>query len=163
MATEKSRRTIDLLPRSAKITNLNFSPEKAGTELVERVDLSLKFVVIDKEIEQVINAKGDPLQLLWAKDGTVMLREIKTLPIGLIAEGTFRIGIDEENLYVFDDAVLKKLKVTPHMNRQAEVTCQVRVDPGDYLADLGHIRVTENCVFSFMGRGKDEPQGELEV
>ena len=67
----------------------------------------------------------------------------------------------------FEGAKLKKIKLTPFIDRQAEVKCQVRVNPTGNLEQLGHIRITEACVVAFTGagieKGKNKDQTELEV
>ena len=60
MATQKTKRSIELKRRPATVTHLNFSPEKAGDELVERVDLSITFRVVDMDVDEVLNTQGNP-------------------------------------------------------------------------------------------------------
>lgn len=165
MASSKKARKINLKLRQCDFKNLNFQPEKAGEELVERADLSLVFRVKDMEIDELVSAKGNPLQLLWHKDKTVMFRDIKTLEVGIEAEGTLSIGISDEHMIEFDNAKLKKVKITPHVELQAEIKCQVRVDPTGNLEELGQMRITEDCVMSFTGAEaeKDDKQEALEV
>jgi len=165
MATSKSKRTVNLKLRQCEFKNLNFQPEKAGDELVERADLSLVFVVKDMEIDELLSAKANPLQLLWHKDKTVMFRDVKTIPVAFEAIGTLSIGISDEQLIDFDNAKLKKLSITPHVELQAEVKCQVRVDPTGNLEELGQMRVTEDCVMKFAGSEAedDDKQEGLDV
>lgn len=166
MATGKFNRSIDLKLRQAEFTNLNFSPEKSGPDLVERADLSLKFVVKDMEIDELVSAKGNPLQLLWHADKTVMFRDIKSFAVDLEAEGTLTIGVSDEQVLTFENAKLKKVTITPHVELQAEVKCQVRVDPTGNLEELGQIRIQQNCVVAFSGKGIDKSksgQQKLEV
>ena len=171
MATAKSDiprpRTVTLKRRPATITNLNFQPEKAGDSLVERVDLSLNFIVKDMEVDELVNTKSNPLKLLWHTDGGVQFRELKALNLDLEAEGTLEIGLDDEHMLSFESAKLKKIFVTPYVDRQAEIKCQVRIDPTGYLEKLGQIRIHEDCVFAFAGAGvgksKNKDQEEMEV
>lgn len=153
MATQKSKRTIVLKLRQAEFKNLNFQPEKAGDDLVERADLSLTFVIKDMEIDELISAKGNPLKLLWHSDKTVMFREIKTLALDFEAEGTFTIGINDEQTITFENAKLKKVRITPHIELQAEVKCQVRIDPTGNLEALGQMRIQQDVVIAFSGAG----------
>ena len=88
-----SKRSLTLKLRQATVSNLNFSPEKAGDELVERVDLSISFRVLDMDVDEIINTKSNPLQLLWAKDGGLMFRELDMLSLDFEAEGTLEIGL----------------------------------------------------------------------
>ncbi len=165
MATAKGKRTIDLKLRQAQFKNLNFQPEKAGDDLVERADLSLTFVVKDMEIDELVSAKANPLKLLWHTDKTVMFREIKTLNVAFEALGKLTIGISDEQTITFDNAKLKKVKITPHIELQAEVSCQVRIDPTGNLEELGQMRIAQDCVIAFSGAEaeKDDKQQGLDV
>ncbi len=174
MATEKvtkinakSRRSLDLKLRPATVTNLNFSPEKEGKELVERVDLSLTFRVLDMDVDEIVNTKSNPLKLLWANDGTLQFRELDMITLDFEAEGTLEIGLTDETVLVFENAKIRKFKVFPHIDRQAEIQCQVRIDPTGALEELGQIRIHQDCVLSFSGygvqKGKNKDQAELEV
>ncbi len=174
MATEKvtninakPKRSLDLKLRPATVTNLNFSPEKAGEELVERVDLSLTFRVLDMDVDEIVNTKSNPLKLLWANDGTLQFRELDMITLDFEAEGTLEIGLTDETVLVFENAKIRKFKVFPHIDRQAEIKCQVRIDPTGALEELGQIRIHQDCVLSFSGygvqKGKNKDQAELEV
>lgn len=153
MATEKRKRPIDLKLRQAEFKNLNFQPEKAGDDLVERADLSLTFVIKDMEIDELVSAKGNPLKLLWHSDKTVMFREIKSFVVDFEAEGTLSIGISDEHTIDFKNAKLKKVVITPHIELQAQVKCQVRIDPTGNLEALGQMRIHQDCVIAFTGKG----------
>ncbi len=165
MATTKNKRAINLTLRQAQVSNLNFSPEKAGKKRVERVDLSLTFIVKDMEIDELVSAKGNPLKLLWHTDGTVMFRELGKFELDFQAEGDAIIGLTDEHLLKFPGAKLKKISITPHIERQAQVKCQIRVDPTGHMEELGQITIQEICVFSFTGIGveKDDKQKSLDV
>ena len=168
MATQKNKRSIDLKRRPASVTNLNFSPEKAGKDkLVERVDLSITFRVLDMDVDEVLNTKSNPLKVLWVNDGGLMFRELEMLTLDFEAEGTLEIGLTDESLLAFENAKIKKFKVYPYIDRQAEIKCQVRIDPTGCLEQLAAIRIHEDCVFSFSGygieKGKNKNQGQLEV
>ncbi len=160
MATAKSKRSIILKLRQAEFTNLNFQPEKAGKDqLVERADLSLIFVVKDMEIDELVSAKGNPLKLLWHTDKTVMFREIKSFAVDFEAEGTLTIGISDEHTIAFENAKLKKVRITPHIELQAEIKCQVRIDPTGNLEALGQMRIHQDCVVAFSGTGIEKDNG----
>ena len=167
MATQKTKRSIELKLRPATVTNLNFSPEKAGDELVERVDLSITFRVQDKDIDEVIKTKDSPLNVLWQPSGTLMFRELNMITLDFEAEGLLEIGLVDDALIEFENAKIRKFKVFPHIDRQVEIKCQVRIDPTGFLEDLGQIRIQQGCVFSFSGygieKGKNKNQGELKV
>ncbi|MCH7801624.1 MAG: hypothetical protein IIC24_08820, partial [Chloroflexi bacterium] len=135
--------------------------------LVERVDLSLTFRVLDMDVDEVINTKGNPLSLLWTKEGSLMFRELEMLTLDFEAEGTLEIGLTDETLLSFENAKIRKFKVYPYIDRQAQIKCQVRIDPTGSMEELGHIRIHQDCVFSFNGygieKGKNKSQAELEV
>ena len=165
MATAKGKRTINLALRQAEFKNLNFQPEKAGDELVERADLSIIFVIKDMEVDELVSAKGNPLKLLWHTDKTVMFREIKTFDVAFEAVGTLTIGISDEHTITFENAKLKKVKITPHIELQAQIKCQVRVDPTGNLEALGQMRIHQDVVIAFSGAEaeKDDKQQGLDV
>lgn len=165
MVTAKSKRTVSLKLRQATISNLNLKPEKHGDDLQPRVDISLKFVIKDKEIDELVSAKGNPLQLLWHKDKTVMFREIKSFDIDFEAMGTLIIGVTDEFTVEFETAKLKKIVITPFIELQAEIKCQVRVDPTGHLEALEEMLIQQDCVFSFSGTEaeKDNTQQNMEV
>ncbi len=165
--SKKGKRSLDLKLRQAKVTNLNFSPEKAGKELVERVDLDIKFRVLDMDVDEIVNTKGNPLKLLWATDGTLQFRELEMITLDFEAEGTLEIGLTDELVIAFANAKIRKFKVFPHIDRQAEIKCQVRIDPTGFMEELGQIRIHEDCALSFSGygveKGKNKDHAELEV
>ena len=168
MATAKTNRTIELAARTAQVTNLNFSPEKSGDNLVERVDMSIGFLTEGLDIDEIVNAKGNPLQLLWHKDGGVQFRELDKFEIKLTAEGLAQFGETDETMVEFPGAKLKKVAVTPMHDRKLGVTCQVRIDPAGHLEELGQMRINKECVFAFSGKGiasgkKKDDQQTLEV
>ena len=167
MATQKTKRSIELKLRPATVTNLNFSPEKAGDELVERVDLSITFRVVDMDVDEVLNTQGNPHRGLWTEDGGLMFRELEMLTLAFEAEGTLEIGLTEDDVLSFENAKIRKFKVYPYIGRQAEIKCQVRIDPTGNLEELGDIRIHQDCIFSFSGygieKGKNKNQGELKV
>lgn len=106
-----------------KLTNLNYSPEKAGEGLVPRVDLSLELAFV--------NSDGD-------------------------------------TVYTFAEAHLKKFSVDIHHSAAAVVKCQLRVDPGEHLDELGDMRIAQKALFAFRGafgekEADEEGQGTLEL
>lgn len=168
MATKK--RTVDLPLVQAKVTNLNFKPEKHGAEFQPRADMSIEFLVQDEHVDEFVNTKSNPLKVLWHGDGAPMFRELGDtgIPIALKAQGTAKIGASEEALLTFDTATLKSIRVKPLINRQLQVSCQIRVDPTDHLDELGDLAVHQSAVVSFDGSqvangNKNEDQGKLEV
>ena len=162
---KKSKRTVNLTVRQATISNLNLKPEKHGDELQARVDISLKFVIKDMEIDELISAKGNPLQLFWHKDKTVMFPDIKNFEVAFEATGTLIIGVSDLHTVEFENAKLKKITITPFIELQAGVTCQVRVDPPGNLEALDEMLITQDVVFSFAGTeaDKDDSQQNLDV
>lgn len=168
MATTK--RSINLDRRQVRFTNLNFSPEKAGDDLVERSDLDFEILLDEKDIGQILKTKGNPLRLLWDKDGEITLRELaKPLELNLKLVGTLRlaaVGGDGSEELVFEDAVFKKPKLTPMIGHKASLHAQVRVEPTGMLEALGQMRVREECVLAFAGGAeaeRNDNQSELKV
>ena len=116
---------------------------------------------------QVSTTKSDAVHVQWYEDGTQQLRERDLITLDFEAEGTLEIGLTDESLLAFENAKIKKFKVYPYIDRQAEIKCQVRIDPTGCLEQLAAIRIHEDCVFSFSGygieKGKNKNQGQLEV
>lgn len=165
MATAKKIRKLSLDLRQGSVTNLNLVTEKHGDELVSRCDISLGFTVKDMEVDELISAKGNPLQLLWHTDKSVMFRDVDSIPVGFKAEGTLQVGVSDEHLVGFDNALLKKIVVTPFQGLQAGVKCQVRVDPTGHLEALDEMLITGDVVCSFSGEEaiKEDSQQGLDV
>src|SRR3989304_10618744 len=61
-------RSIQLKSRQAKVTNLNLKPEASGKDLVARADISIEFLLADKEIDQLVAFEGGA-ELLWEEAG----------------------------------------------------------------------------------------------
>lgn len=96
-----------------------------------------------------------------------MFRDLECLPLGREAVGKLKIGIDDEHMAIFDNAILKKIVMLPHVDFQAAIKCKIRVDPTGHLEQLAQMVIVQDCTFSFAGVGidksKNENQGELEV
>ena len=144
---------IKLKRREAKCTNLNYQPERAGDDLVPRVDLSLEFLLEPDEIDGLVQARGNVLQALWDKDGDPMFLHLHDFELDLVAEGQLLISHTASNEALdFDAAKLKKIHVTPHLDRRALISCQIRIDPGTHLDELGDIRLHERCSIEYQGK-----------
>lgn len=155
----KKERLVELDLRTAKVKNLNFSPEKAGDKLVERADLSLEFLIEEADVPAVIHTRGNPLQVLWDGKGEPQLREVPILALDLRAVGTATFNMenrDEEDGMEFEDAVLKKATFEPMLGRKGTLRCQVRVDPTDRMDELAALVIEGKCAFSFSGSGANE-------
>ncbi len=164
-----AKRSINLARRQVRMTNLNFQPEKSGDDLVERSDLSFEILLDESDIGQVLATRGNPLRVLWDKDGEVTLRELGDalkLDLQLVGRLTLaEVGGNGSEL-VFESAKLKKCKLTPMIGHKASLECQVRVDPTGMLEDLGRMRVREDCVLAFNGGAeseKSEDQQEIKL
>lgn len=146
------------------MTNLNFSPEKSGEELVERADLSFELMLDEQDIAQVLAVRGNALKILWDKDGELALTELPApLVLELEAEGTLLVGyVGLDEALEFEGARLKKCKLEPMYGCKATLTCQVRVDPTGQLEELGQLRVREDCMWGFVGRGVAPPASKQE-
>lgn len=161
-------RLINIEHKFAQLKNLNHSPEKSGDELVERVDLSLEFLIETDELDMIIDSSLPVRETLFDKDGNPALRELGVIALSTKAEGRAYFGRDKKDRKKFDLSVLKKIKVDPINDRRAVVTAQIRVDPGEHLVYLGHLRVEQECVFSFSGSTdksieKNDDQEEMNV
>jgi len=162
-----AQRQIDLKVRSARVTNVNFTPEKAGKTKVERCDVSLRFLLEELDVDAVINTKSNVLQLLWDGEGLPQLKDLDSIELTTTAVGecTLGDGAGEEKIS-FDSATLKKINLKPIINREAEMTCQVRVNPKGMCEYLVGLSVEDGCLFSFAGRTenpKKGKQGKLDV
>lgn len=162
--TDKKPHVINLRRREAQFRNLNFQPEKAGEELVERADLDFEILLEEDEVEMVMVTRGNVLQVLWDKDGEPQMRDVEDIQIELTAEGKLEIGnVGSDSVFDFEPAKLKKLKLTPLMGRVASLRLQVRVDPTGYLDRLGKLRIKQRVKFGFLGRGATEDGGEQKL
>ena len=170
MATAKKNRKLELPLTQAQVSNLNFSPEKHGDNFEPRADLSLAFIVKDLTVAEFVNTKSNPLKVLWDTKGGPMFRELggTGIPIAMKCTGTAELGSSEEVLLTFENATLKNIKVTPIIDHQLEVSCQIRVDTTDHLDELGELVLDKSAVVRFTGEqvatgNKNEDQGKLEV
>lgn len=162
-------REVVLPLRTAKVRNMNFAPEKAGDKLVERADMSLEFLIEERDVPAVIHTRGNPLQVLWDGKGEPQLREVPVLSLDLrvVGEATFNMeNRDEDDAMTFEDAVLKKATFEPMLGRKGTLRCQVRVDPTDKMDELAALVIEGKCAFSFAGSGAaedEDEQGKLNV
>lgn len=166
----KPKRVLVLGLRTVLITNLNFSPEIAGDKLVERADLSLEVLLEKDDIPGIVLVRGNPLQVLWDKNGEPQLRELGKLALDLKIDGTARFGLasgDEEDMMSFEGAVLKKVAIEPMLGFKATMRCQVRVNPAMHLEELASLVIERKGAFSFEGHGtqasEPDPQEKLAV
>lgn len=167
-APKKKGRSLAIGRRTVSVSNMNFSPEAAGDKLVERVDLSLEILLERDDIEDVVLTRGNPLQVLWDKNGEPQLRELdRWLTLDLKVQGACHLGLAKEDDEIeFDPAVLKKVRIEPMLGFKATMTCQVRVDPTDHLEELAQMVIDRKATFSFQGVGvqeKEDTQGKLNV
>lgn len=131
--------------------------------------MSLTFLVSDVDIPDILDCKNNPLQALWHSDKTPALRELQgAIKLSTQAQGTLKLGLTDELAVAFDDAILKSVSIKPLMKLEAEIKCQVRVDPSDRLELLEDLLVATEGVFAFEGEGiknekKDANQGDLDV
>jgi hypothetical protein len=166
--TSKKGRHVAIGRRTVAVNNMNFSPEAAGDKLVERVDLSLEVLLERDDIEDVVLTRGNPLQVLWDKNGEPQLRELdRWLTLDLKVVGVAQLGlVKEDDEIEFEAAVLKKVRIEPMLGFKATMTCQVRVDPTDHLEELAQMVIDRKATFSFTGAGvqeKADGQGKLDV
>lgn len=164
----KKARAVVLARREVKVHNLNFSPELSGDKLVERADLTLEFLAEEDDISELLNTRGNPLQVLWDKNGEPQLRELDgplALDLKILGECQLE-SVNGDIVRMFERATLKKVKLLPMLGFKASVTCQIRVDPTDNLEWLAELVIARKCVMDFAGEGaaeKDTGQGKLNV
>ena len=170
MSTTKSKRGVALDLRQASFSSLNLTTENHGKDQkVPRVDVSMQFLVQDVDMPEILDCKGNALETLWHSDGTPTFRELKgSIALTTKVEGVVELGLTDEHVALFPKAMLKAVKVTPLMKYQAEVTCQVRVDPTDHLPLLEDLLVAGKGVMAFVGDenvndDKPENQEKLDV
>lgn len=157
---------VNITLRTAKVTNLNFQPERAGDDLLERVDLSLEFLLQRDEIEELLSTVSNPLKVLWHSSGNPQLRDADWIPLTCKASGKAQLGSEADGtdaVLYFQPSTLKKIKVRPVLGFNLEVTCQVRVDPTGHLEELGDIRIAEESAFAFLGEAEPAPTKERGV
>jgi len=149
-----------------QVSNLNLTTEKHGKDnKAPRCDISFTCLLEELDHGELVQCKGNVLKVLWHTDGTPQLKELKKLTLDVKAKGTAKLGLDEDNLAEFDEAVLKSVSVAPLLKTRAELSAQIRVDPTDHLDMLEDLLVSGKGVFSFSGEGvqKDDTQGDLDV
>lgn len=161
----KVNRLVNLTRRTVKVKNLNYSPENAGEEKVARVDLSLEFLLEADDIDEIVSARTNPLNVLWDKQGRPSLRDLEWLPLEIECKGKLELNDGSDQVLTFDPAMLRRVKLHPMQRNQAEMRCQVRIDPGDHLNVLGDMRIHEEAVMLFTGADVTEPdtQEKLDV
>ena len=158
-------REIKLAKRQVKMTNLNFSPEKAGTELVEKVDLSMQMVLTTADLDAFLETRTKlPSELLFDEEGNPAFPAAAAFPLELQAGGSCTFaptGAKSGN--AFKNAVLKRCHLELMFGRQATLSCQIRVAPGGHLDELGKLVIEKQALFSFSGSAEpDEDSDEQE-
>jgi hypothetical protein len=155
-------RDLTLAKRQVKVTNLNHSPEKAGKELVEKVDVSLQMELTQADLDLWVEVRqGLASELLFDAEGNPNLPALLDFPLELQAEGRCRLqhprGTKELD---FDYAVLKKPHVELLFGRKAILSCQIRISPDGHLDELGKMRIEQAALFSFSGASVPDEDAE---
>lgn len=158
----KDKPLLNITPRHAKVTNLNDSPEKAGDDLVPKMDVSLEFMLKPNELAQFIRTRPGSRsanELFWDKRGNPVLLDVDHVEPDFIGQGKVELTStkDSGSFVTADPATLKKLKIQPIAGHEAIVRAQVRLDPTGYREELGGMRLEQACQFSFTGSG-EEPE-----
>ena len=162
-------RKISIGKRQVQVKNLNFSPEKNGEELVERADLSVRILLEEADLDEILQSNTDPASsLLFDAEGNPALPECMVLPIDLQASGALVLGSIKENVSLkFRSARLKRCTVRLMFGPKAELACQFRVDPSGALEALAQLVIAKAATLTFTGEAElpddDDGQGELEV
>ena len=163
-------REINVGKRQVQVTNLNHSPEKAGKMLVEKVDLSLKFLLERGDLDLWIESRRNlaPSVELFDEEGNPAYPAAVEFALDMIVDGSCVIGPTggaAKDLIKFKNALLKKPHLKLIYGWKAEITVQLRIAPGGHLDQLGKIRIEGGALFSFNGESSrdenDEEQGEL--
>lgn len=155
-------REIKLSKRQVKMTNLNFSPEKAGTELVERVDLSLQMILTTADLDLFLETRTDlPSKLLFDEEGNPAIPSATAFPLELQAQGSCTFGpTGAKTANAFKSAVLKRCHLELMFGHQATLSCQIRVSPGGHLDELGKLVIEKQALFSFSGAAEPDEDSE---
>lgn len=158
------KQIINIKRRQATVTNYNFSPVRAGDERKARAYLSLKILLEPDEIAQVVRTTdGDPVKLLWDKEGAFRLRDIEVLELRIELDGKAELGIvGERKMHRFDTATMSKLKARAHIDGRILLLGQLGLDPSGYSDDLETMTVREVCRFDFVGHVRQEQEPEPE-
>lgn len=147
-------RAIVLKSRQAKLTNLNLKPEVSGKDLVARADLSIEFLVADKDVAQIIHLEAgvDVAEILWNEKGEPRLLELGgPLELNFKAQGKGRIGPLRSEGTDFDVLTLKRVTAEIGLKHELVVAAQLRLDPTDHLEMLQRCQLARTCKFSFNG------------
>lgn len=147
-----------------QVTNLNYQPEKAGTDKeVPRVDLSFAMIAGELMVEEFVRVRNgtNVLKALWDKGGSTVILDAKPIELDIEYSGKAELSFvnapDDMERLSFDPARIKKIKVEPRNGREAEIHFQLRVDPGEHLNALGDLRLEKQAMFMFTGSEKDDP------
>lgn len=147
-----SAKNLIVLPkRTARVTNLNSKPERHGDEREKRVDLSLEVVLDHREVDPIVRTRWDDAsRVLWDDKGEPQFLDVAELDVDIVARGVAILGLhNHPDVYEFDDAVIKRVKLKPLLDRKASMSFQVRVDPTGRFEDLGQMQADEVCQFAF--------------
>lgn len=168
-APETQTRKVSISKRQVKVTNLNFSPEKNGEELVERADLSVRILLEQDDLDALIDSKTDPAStLLFDAEGHPALPGASSFPLDLQADGQLVLASTKENVSLkFKTAKLKKCGITLMFGPKAELACQFRLDPSGALEALAQLVIAKAAVLTFAGDAEasdnNDGQGNLDV
>lgn len=145
----KYGRDVQIKVRQADLNNLNLKPEKHGTALEPRSDLSLTFTLKRDELDAL-----ELTQALWTGKGNPVLDHLAgPIALDFIFDGTLKIGpAGRGECDDFENARLKKISVVPRLEWELEVNAQVRIDPEEELSELNRLLCAGKCKFGFVGK-----------
>lgn len=159
-------REISVGKRQVQVTNLNHSPEKAGKQLVEKVDLSLHMILEQGDLDLWIESRRAlaPSVELFDAEGNPAYPAMVHLPLEMQVEGSCILGPtggSAKDMIKFKNALLKKPHLELMFGFKAKLSCQLRISPGGHLDQLGKLRIEGNALFSFSGESsRDEDSGD---
>lgn len=144
-------REINLKSRQCKVTNLNLKPEISGKDQVSRCDVSIEFLLADKDVAQILDVEGGA-DLLWNDAGEPILREVGDawIELDLVALGEVSLGPVRGKGVDFNGR-MKKVLVQFSLRRELIVKAQLRFEPTGELEMLERCHVARVAKFSFKG------------
>lgn len=158
-----SKQLCNLKVRQVKVTNLNYQPEKAGSDkLAPRVDLSMEMETDDMEVAELVRVRtgSNVVKTLWDKAGATVLLDAGPIKFDVQYKGKIELRFvnddDASRRRTFDPGTLKAIAIEPMAGHKALVKFQVRFDPEHELEFLGDLRIQQKAMFAFTGSGDDD-------
>lgn len=165
--SEDPHETVDVLSiprRTAIVRNVNFKPERHGSEWIARVDLSIEFVLVDAhEVAALVRTLDTPPdELLWGEGGQqFQLVDVARLPLDIALFGELKLSERKaRSMMKIETAELKKIAIELLPDYQVKVFAQLRFDPTGHAERITQIGVDRECSFEFGGTFEESPVDE---